>query len=138
MWLTHVPPHGLWRQARISCMNRGGHPGSTQGQGRNLRTAALGKGPDRFGGQIPASHVVTKHCTLAAMASTADVDALSTRQIPTKVIIGQVSNEAFVGAWQKNLFNFAHMDLNSACLVVDGCPLPAQPWQPDFTQGLYA
>ena len=30
------------------------------------------------------------------------------------------------------------MDLNQACLVVDRRPLPAQPWQPDFTQGLYA
>ena len=30
------------------------------------------------------------------------------------------------------------MDLNQACLVVDGWPLPAQPWQPDFTQSLYA
>ena len=30
------------------------------------------------------------------------------------------------------------MDLNSACLVVDGRPLPAQTWQPDFIQGLYA
>ena len=35
-------------------------------------------------------------------------------------------------------FNCVHMDLNQACLVVDGRPLTAQPWQPDFTQGLYA
>ena len=30
------------------------------------------------------------------------------------------------------------MDLNQACFVVDGRPLPAKPWQPDFVQGLYA
>ena len=59
-------------------------------------------------------------------------------KIPTKVIIGLENNEAFVGSWTKSPFNFAHMDLNQACLVVDGGPLPAQPWQPDFTQGLYA
>ena len=42
-----------------------------------------------------------------------------------------MSNEAFVAAWQKNPFN-------SACLVLDGWPLPDQPWQLDFEQGLYA
>ena len=30
------------------------------------------------------------------------------------------------------------MELNQACLVVYRWPLPAQPWQPDLTQGLYA
>ena len=84
------------------------------------------------------AHVVSKHFTLAAGASTADINVLFNGKIPTKVIIGLVSNEAFVGAWQKNPFNFTHMDLNSACLVVDGCPLPTQPWQPDFKWGLYA
>ena len=67
-----------------------------------------------------------------------DMNALFNGKIPTKVIIGLVSNEAFVGDWQKNPFNFTHMDLNSACLVVDGCPLLTQPWQPDFKWGLYA
>ena len=90
------------------------------------------------GAMYPLAHVVTRHFTLAAGASTADVDALFTGQIPTKVIIGLVNNEAFVGSWTKSPFNFAHMDLNQACLVVDGQPLPAQPWQPDFMQGLYA
>ena len=42
--------------------------------------------------------------------------------------------EVFVRSWEKNPFNFAHMNLNSACLVVEGHPLLAQPWQ----QGLYA
>ena len=90
------------------------------------------------GAKYPLAHVVTRHFTLAAGASTADVDALFNGQIPTKVIIGLVNNEAFVGSWTKSPFNFTHMDLNQACLVVDGRPLPAQPWQPDFTQGLYA
>ena len=90
------------------------------------------------GAKYPLAHVVTRHFTLAAGASTADVDALFSGQIPTKLIIGLVNNEAFVGSWTKSPFNFAHMDLNQACLVVDGRPLPAQPWQPDFTQGLYA
>ena len=88
--------------------------------------------------KFPLAHAVTMHFTLPAGASVANVDPLFTGQIPTDVIIGLVSNEAFVRSWTKSPFNFAHMDLKQACLVVDGCPLLAQPWQPDFTQGLYA
>ena len=39
----------------MSCTHQGGHPGGMQGQGRRLRTAAPGKGPDFFRGQIPTS-----------------------------------------------------------------------------------
>ena len=80
--------------------------------------------------------MVTRHFNLTTGSSMVDRDALYTRQFPTKVIVGLVSNEAFTGAWQKNPFNFTHMDLNSACLVVDGQQLQAQPWQPDFEGGL--
>ena len=90
------------------------------------------------GDKYPLAHVVTRHFTLAAEASMGDMDSLFTGQIPTKVLISLVSNEAFVSNWQNNPFNFAHIELNSACLVVDGRPLLAQPWQPDSMQGLYA
>ena len=83
------------------------------------------------GAKYQLAHVVTRRFTLAAGASTADMDALLTRQIPTKIFIGLVNNEAFYGSWSKSPFNFAHMDLNQACLVVDGWPLLAQPWQTD-------
>ena len=51
------------------------------------------------GAKCPLAHVVTRHFTLAAGGSMADVDALFTGQIPTKVIIGLMSNDAFVGSW---------------------------------------
>ena len=88
------------------------------------------------GARYLLAHVVTRHLTMGA--SMADMYSLFTGQIPTKVLISLVSNEAFVSTSQKNPFNFAHIGLNSACLGVDGRPIPAQPWQPDFMQGLYA
>ena len=88
--------------------------------------------------QLVLGCVVTRHFTLATGGSTADVDALFNEQILTKVIICLVSDETFIRSCQKNHVDFAHMHLNSACLVVDGRPLPAQPWQLDFEQGLYA
>ena len=89
------------------------------------------------GAKYLLAHVVTSHFTLAVGASKADMDSLFTGQFPTKVLISLVSNEAFVSTWQKNTFNFAHIELNSASLFVDGRPLAAQPWQLDFMQGLY-
>ena len=37
----------------------------------------------------------------------------------------------------EEFLNFAHMNLNSPCLVVDGWPLAAQPWQPDLGRSMY-
>ena len=89
---------------------------------------------DTGGAKYPLAHVVTRHFTLAVGANMAHMDSM----YPTKVLISLVSNEASVSTWQANPFNFAHIELNSACLVVNGRPLPAQSWQPDFMQGLYA
>ena len=84
------------------------------------------------------AHVVTRHFIIAAGASTAGMDALFTRQIPNKLIISLMRNEAFVSAWQKNPFNYTYLSLNSTSMVVDGYPLPSQSWQSDFMHGLYA
>ena len=86
------------------------------------------------GVKYPPAHVVTRHFTLAAGTSMADVDAMF-KQSPTKVIISLMSNEAFLSTWQK-IPSTLHQNL--ACLVLSGRPLPAQPWQPDNKQGLYA
>ena len=90
------------------------------------------------GAKYPITHVVTRHFTIARGTSTADLDALFIGQIPGKVVLGMVTNEAFAGSWKHNAFNFRHFDLNSIYLVVDGRPIPAQPLQPDFERGNYA
>ena len=119
-------------------MHQGGHPGGAHVKVVPSEQLHLEKVLTASGAKYPLAHVVTRHFTIAAGASMADMDSLFTGQIPTKVLISLVSNEASVSTWQKNLYNFAHTELNSACLVVDGRPLLAQPWQPDYMQGLYA
>ena len=101
-----------------------------QGQDRTLRTAVPGKGPNHSGDRIPTS--LCGHQALYPSHGGQHMDALFTGQIPTKVIIGLLTNEAFDGVWQKNPFNFTHMDLHSVSRDVDGRPLLAQPWQPYF------
>ena len=136
--LSCSQPRGLWWQARISCMPQGGHPGGAQVKVVPSEQLHLEKVLTASGAKYLLAHVVTRNFTLAAGASMADMNSLFTGQIPTKVLISLVINEVSVSTWQKNSFNFAHIELNSACLVVDGRLLPPQPWQRDFMQGLYA
>ena len=91
----------------------------------------LQKSPIVSEGKYLLTHVATHHFIMAISVSMVDVDALFMGQIPIKILISLVSNEAFVGAWRENPLNIAHMDLNPACLLVDGCPLSAQPLKPN-------
>ena len=90
------------------------------------------------GAKYPVTHVVTHHFTIARGTSTADLDALFIGQIPGKVVLGMVTDEAFAGSWKHNTFNFRHFDVNSIYLIVDEPPIPAQPLQPDFERGNFA
>ena len=93
---------------------------------------------EKFFAKSPLAHVVTCHYILAVGATTAEVDALFTSQIPTKILIGLVSNEAFITAWHEIPFNFALMDFNRGCLVVAGQPLLPQPWWVTYTHAYRA
>ena len=90
------------------------------------------------GAKYPITHAVTRHFTISSGTSTADLEALFMGQIPNKVVLGMISNDAFSGDWKKNPYRFQHFGLNSACLIVDGRHVPAQPMMPDFSKGLYA
>ena len=90
------------------------------------------------GAKYPITHVITRHFTVSSGTSTADLEGLFIGQIPNKVVIGMVRNDAFSGKWTKNPYRFQHFNLSSACLVVDGRHVPAQPLSPDFSKGLYA
>jgi len=44
-------------------------------------------------------------------------------QLPTRIVIGCVGNEAFNGAYKKNSFNVKHMNLSQLKVYLDGQPL---------------
>ena len=90
--LSCSQPHGLWWQTRISCMHQGGHPGGAQVQVVPSEQLHLEKVLTASWVKYPLAHVVTRHFTLAAGASMANMDSLFTGQIPTKVLISLVSN----------------------------------------------
>ena len=64
-------------------------------------------------------------------------DDLFSSRIPTKLTIGLVDSSAYTGDETKNPFNFQHFNLNFLSFEVNGCPYPAVPFKPNYTNGTY-
>ena len=58
-------------------------------------------------------------------------------KVPSKMIIGMVSNSAYSGDFSKNPFNFKHMDANYLEVTVDGQPVPNRPYKPNYEENDY-
>ena len=58
-------------------------------------------------------------------------------QVPSKIIIGMVSNSAYSGDYEKNPFNFMNMGVNYLEINVDGQPVPSRPFRPNFDENDY-
>ena len=61
-------------------------------------------------------------------------DNLFNGQIPKRLAIAMVDNDAYSGNYKKNPFNFKTNDLSFLGIYVDGEPLPGKPLQPKFDQ----
>ena len=61
------------------------------------------------------------------------IDTLS-GQLPKRVVIAMVDNDAYNGLYEKNPFNFKHHELSSLGVYVNGEPMPAKPLETKFTQ----
>ena len=65
------------------------------------------------------------------------VDDIFQGDVPTTLKVALVNSEAFNGSYKKNPYNFAHYNCNYVGFSVDGHPLPARPFQPNFKDNLY-
>ena len=65
-----------------------------------------------------------KSFTVAAGSHTFMTDNIFHGEVPSKIIIGLVSNAAYSGDYTKNPFNFQNMGLNYLEINVDGQPVP--------------
>ena len=54
-------------------------------------------------------------------------------QLPNRIVVGCVTNDAFNGRYGKNPFNFKHMDISFLAVYVDGDQIPYSPLKPKFT-----
>ena len=78
-----------------------------------------------------------KTIAVAAGQYNYNVDDLFQGAVPSKLIVGLVSSEAFSGSYKKNPFNFQHYDCSSIGFYVDGQSYPSHPLQPNFEAGQY-
>ena len=78
-----------------------------------------------------------KVLSVAAGRRTVQEDNLVLGQLPKRVVIAMVDNDAFSGTIDKNPYNFQHYNLNYIQLYADNTPILAKPLQPDIAHGLY-
>ena len=55
--------------------------------------------------------------------------------MPSKIIIGMVSNAGYSSDFSKNPYNFKHLNANYLEVSVDGQPVPNRPLKPNFEEG---
>ena len=96
-------------------------------------TEALEKAPAKY----PFTRTDIKNFTIPAGLQDKSIANLHLGQIPKRIIIGFVSNQAYNGSYRSNPFNFQHFDLNYLSLYVDSQQIPAQPLTPDFQRNAY-
>jgi hypothetical protein len=70
--------------------------------------------------KYPIRRVVCKSYSIGANMRDDVHEGLFTGQIPSRIVIGLVRNEAFNGSYQYNPFNFKHFNLSSIKIYVDG------------------
>lgn len=60
-----------------------------------------------------------------------------TGQLPSRVVVGFVTNDAFNGSYAQNPFNFQHFNLSQLKVYVDGQQGYIAPIEPDYVNGRY-
>lgn len=87
--------------------------------------------------KIPIRRVEIKTFALPSGIQSTTIANAFIGQLPSRIILGLVSNAAYNGSITKNPFNFANYNLNYLCILNDGQMIPAKPLQPNFDKSLY-
>ena len=112
-------------------------------EARRVKLAAeeqlrIERGIAESGAKYPITHVVTKSFTVPQGLSSVTLDSMFSGQIPNKVLLAMVRNDAFTGEYDKNPYNLQTFDMTHACLYVDGRQVPSAGLEADFSKDLYA
>ena len=82
--------------------------------------------------KYPLRRVEVKSFTLPRGNLSWTKESMFLGQLPKRLIVGFVDNDAYNGSFQKNLFNFNHYNTNFFSLVKDGEQIFSKALQPDF------
>ena len=93
---------------------------------------------ERGTAKYPIRRVMCKSFAVPQNYRDVSHEKLFSGQLPSRVVIGLVTNQAFNGHAGSNPFNFQHFNLNEIALYLDGQQQHAiRPIQPDYEHGLY-
>ncbi len=82
--------------------------------------------------KYPVRRVICKTFTVPAGNLNCSRENLFAGQLPTRLVIGCVDNDAFNGSYTKNPFNFKHYDLTQMKIYLDGQQQHIKPLEPNF------
>ena len=88
--------------------------------------------------KLPFRRIEIKTFSLSAGLQSSTIANAFIGQLPTRIILGFVSNQAYNGNTKKNPFKFSHYNLNYLTILNDGVMIPSKPFQPNFENDLYA
>jgi hypothetical protein len=91
------------------------------------------KGNARF----PIKRVTMKHLSIPQGHQSALYDNVFLGTLPTRILMGMVTDAAMAGGYQQNSFNFEHFNLSYLSLYVNGEQYPSKPFAPDFAANRY-
>lgn len=82
--------------------------------------------------KYPYKRVEIHSVTLSQGTRQQNLENLFLGKVPSRLIIGMVTNSAFSGDISKNPFNFQHFNLNNLSVVVNGQQITSKPLTPNF------
>ena len=83
--------------------------------------------------KYPITRIVCKTFTVSANNLNIVQESLFNGQLPVRMLIGMVDNDAFNGAYGKNPYNFKNFDLAQIKIVLDGTQQHIKPLEIDYT-----
>lgn len=88
--------------------------------------------------KMPIRRVEVKTYALSSGLQSTIMSNVFVGQLPTRLILGFVSNAAYNGNISKNPFKFSNYDLNYLCALNGSSSLPSKAYQPNFADDMYA
>ena len=82
--------------------------------------------------KYPFKRTNTRVINLPANQSSYTCDNIYISQMPCKLILGLVSNDAFNGTYTSNALTFQHNNLSFLCVYINGQMYPSVPFEPNF------
>ena len=87
--------------------------------------------------KYPMERIECKTFTVPANHLSVNQENIFMGQLPTRIVVGCVDNDAFTGRYAKNPFNFKNYKLTEVSLQVDGQDQPVSPYKCDFGTAAY-